>query len=182
MIKKLILLFSIIMFISCGNENDDIYKTKSKEYASKSGNFIIKFPTKPNYSLIENQIGLDKFHINLIRSTLGINKIFSLEYTDYPEYLLKSKTDEQLFDQVIENYSNKMTESFKLKQQKPIEQHGIKGRYFVFTLKESAIDQGVFGHIEGKIFRKGLRIYTVTYLGVNDKHTDEFINSFRFLK
>jgi len=172
----------LITFISCGNENDDIYKTKSGEFASISGNFIADFPTKPNYSAIDNQIGLDKFQLHLFRSTLGSNKIFSIEYNDYPEHMIKSMTDEQIYSQGVTNFSNKIEEAFKLETQKPIEQHGLKGQYFVLTLKQSAIDKGIKGHIEGKLFRKDNRVYTVTYIGRNDKNTDSFMNSFRLIK
>ena len=172
----------LITFISCGNENDDIYKTKSGEFASISGNFIADFPTKPNYSSIDNQIGLDKFQLHLFRSTLGSNKIFSIEYNDYPEHMIKSMTDEQFYSQGVTNFSNKMAEAFELEFQKPIEQHGIKGQYFVLNLKQSAVNKGIKGHIEGKLFRNGNRVYTVTYIGRNDQNTDPFMNSFRLIK
>jgi len=182
MTRILLLILTILTFVSCGNENDDIYKTKSGEFASKSGNFIADFPTKPSYSAIDNQIGLDKFQLHLIRSTLGPNKIFSIEYNDYPEHMIKSMTDEQLYSQGVTNFSNKMVEAFELEFQEPIEQHGLNGQYFVLKLKQSAIDKGIKGHIEGKLFRKGNRVYIVTYIGRNDKNTDSFMNSFRLIK
>ena len=182
MIKKLLLVLTILTLFSCGDENDDIYKTKSEEFASKKGNFIADFPTKPYYSSIDNQIGLDKFQTHLIRSTLGENKVFSIEYIDYPQYMIKSTSDEQLFAQIVTNFTNKMADSFDLDFQKPIEQHGLKGQYFVLKLNQYAISKGIIGHIEGKIFRNGNRVFTVTYLGRYDKNTDPFMSSFRLLK
>lgn len=183
MTRKLFLILTILTFVSCRNEtNENIYKTKSGKYASKTGNFIADFPTKPNYSAIDNQIGLDKFQIHLFRSTLGPNKIFSIEYNDYPEHTIESMTDEQLYSQGVTNFSNKMAEAFKLGFQESIEQHGLQGQYFVLNLKQSAIDKGIKGHIQGKLFRKGNRVYTVTYIGQNDKNTDTFMKSFRLIK
>ena len=57
MIKKLFLILIVLGFLSCGNKtNETIYKTKDGEYASKHGNFIADFPTKPNYSAIDNAL------------------------------------------------------------------------------------------------------------------------------
>ncbi|AXP81611.1 hypothetical protein CJ739_2538 [Mariniflexile rhizosphaerae] len=180
--RKLILIFTILTFISCGNENDDIYKTKSGEFASKSGNFIAAFPIKPGYTAIDNQIGLDKFQIHMFRTSLGTNKVFSIEYNDYPEYMIKSMTDEQIYSQGVTNFANKMADSFRLEFQEPIEQNGLNGVHFVFGLKKHLVDKGVKGYIAGKLFRNGNRVYTVSYIGENDKHTDSFMESFRLIK
>ena len=183
MTKNLLLILTILTFLSCGNDSGKmIYKTKGGEFASQPGNFIADFPTEPKYSAIDNQIGLDKFQIHLFRSTLGPNKIFSIEYYDYPEYMTESMTDEQMYSQGVTNFSNKMAEAFKLEFQEPIEQHGLSGQYFVLNLKQHAIDKGVQGHIQGKLFRIGNRVYTVTYIGRNDKNVDTFMESFRLIK
>ncbi|WP_445732140.1 hypothetical protein [Mariniflexile sp.] len=182
MAKRLILIFTMLTFISCGNENDDIYKTKSGEFASKSGNFIAAFPIKPGYTAIDNQIGLDKFQIHLFRTSLGPNKVFSIEYNDYPEYMIKSMTDEQIYSQGVTNFANKMADSFKLEFQEPIQQNGLKGLHFVFALKKYLVDKGGKGYIAGKLFRNGNRVYIVTYIGENDKNTDTFMESFRLIK
>lgn len=183
MIKKVTLYLIFLMFIACGGKtNESVYETKSGEYASQTGNFIAKFPVEPTYTAIDNQIGLDKFQIHLFRSTLGPNKIFSIEYNDYPEHMIKSMTDEQVYSQGITNFSNKMSEAFYLDFQEPIEQHGLNGQYFVLNLKQSALDKGIEGHIQGKLFRKGNRVYTVTYMGRDDKTVDSFMKSFRLIK
>ncbi|TXG36697.1 hypothetical protein [Seonamhaeicola maritimus] len=183
MIQKLLLTLTILTFLSCGNESDKmIYKTKGGEFASEQGNFIADFPTKPGYSAIDNQIGLDKFQLHLFRSSLGPNKIFSIEYNDYPEHMIKSMTDEQIYSQGVTNFSNKMAEAFKLEFQEPIEQHGLSGHYFVLNLKQNAIEKGIKGHIQGKLFRNGNRVYTITYIGQDDKNVDVFMNSFRLIK
>ena len=96
--------------------------------------------------------------------------------------MIKSMTDEQLYSQGVTNYSNKVAETFKLEFQKPIEQHGIKGQYFVLNLKQSALDKGIKGHIQGKLFRKGNRVYTVTYVGLNDRNINPFMESFRLIE
>ena len=57
----------------------------------------------------------------------------------------------------------------------------LKGQYFVLRLKQSAIDKGVKGYIEGKLFRIGKRVYTITYLGHNDNNVDAFMKSFRLI-
>ena len=182
MAKQLFLIFTILTFVSCSNTDENIHKTKSGEFASKTGNFIAKFPTKPSYSTIDNQVGLDKFQIHLFRSTLGANKIFSIEYVDYPDYMIKSMTDDQIYSQGVINFSNKMSETFELEFQKPIEQHGLKGLYFVLNIKQVLLDKGVKGHIQGKIFRKENRVYTIAYLGEDDKNIDPFMTSFRLIK
>lgn len=183
MLRKSLLIFTILTFVSCvNNANENIYKTKYGEYATKSGNFIADFPAKPSYSSIDNQIGLDKFQIHLFRSSLGSNKRFSVEYNDYPEHMIKSMTNKQLYSQTVTGFSNKMAEAFKLEFQEPIEQHGLKGHYFVLNLKQSVLDKGIRGHIQGKLFRKGNRVYTVTYVGLDDKNVDSFMKSFRLIE
>ncbi len=180
--KTLLLILTILILISCGNSSNDIYKTKSGEYASKSGNFIVKFPTKPDLTIIDNKIGLDEFQIHLFRTALGPNKIFTVEYVDYPEYLLKSSSDEQIFTQGITNLANKMSESFELEFQESVEQHGLNGKYFVFRLNQIVIKKGTKGYLEGKIFRDKNRVYTITYFGHSDKNVDSFMESFRMIK
>ncbi len=96
--------------------------------------------------------------------------------------MITSMSDEQIFNQGVTNYSNKVSESFQLESQESIEQHGLNGKYFVLRLNQGAIDKGVKGYIEGKLFRKGNRVYTITYLGHNDKNTDAFMKSFRLMK
>ncbi|WP_299229137.1 hypothetical protein [uncultured Psychroserpens sp.] len=182
MIRKLQILFCTIIFISCGNEtNEHIYKTKTVEYASKTGNFIAKFPTEPKYSVLERKIGIDDFEIHVFRSTLGPNKIFSLEYIDYPENMIKSLSDSEIYSQGISNYSNKIADKFNLDFQKTIEQHGLKGEYFVFSLKPSLIEKGIEGHVLGILFRKENRVYTISYMGINDDKTGTFLDSFRLI-
>jgi len=183
MTKNLILIFTILTFLSCGNESDKmIYKTKGGEYASQPGNFIADFPTEPSYTAIDNQIGLDKFQIHLFRSNLGPNKIFSIEYNDYPEHMIKHMTDEQIYSQGVTNYSNKMAEAFKLEFQESIEQHGLNGQYFVLNPKQNAIEKGIKVHILGKLFRKENRVYTITFIGQNDQNVGAFLDSFRLIK
>jgi len=184
MTKKIILIFTVFAIFSCGNDSDsnNIYKTKGGEYASKKGSFIIKFPTEPNYSAINNQIGLDKFQIHLFRSTIGPNKIFNLEYVDYPEYTIKSMSNEQLFNQSVNNYVNKMVESFSLEYQKPIELNGLKGYSFQLKLNNNAKAKGLKGFIIGRLFRHKNRVYTITYVGVDDRRVSDFVNSFRLMK
>ena len=177
--KILYLIFTILILISCSSDND-IYKTKSGEFATKTGSFIAKFPTEPKLSVIENKIGLDEFEIYLYRSTLGIDKVFTVEYVDYPEYILKSTTDEQLYSQSITNLTNKMSSDFKLESQKPLDQHGLIGRYFFLEFIND-VDRNK-PYIEGMIFRKSNRIYTIIYSGIYDKHTIVFLNSFRLFE
>jgi len=183
MTKKVLLILTFIAFLSCGDKtNDDIYKTKSGAYASKTGNFIVHFPTKPKYTSIDNQIGLDKFQIHLYRSTLGAQKIFNVEYNDYPEHMIKSLSNEQLYTQGVANFANKMAESFNLQYQKPIEQNDLNGQAFQLELNKNAKNKGHDGFIMGRLFRDGNRVYTITYIGVNDKNVDSFIDSFRLIK
>ncbi|MBW1296292.1 hypothetical protein [Aquimarina litoralis] len=182
MTNKIVLILTFLIFVSCGNNtNDDIYKTKKGEYATKTGNFIVNFPTEPKYTSVDNQIGVDKFQIHLYRSTLGAQKIFNVEYYDYPEYMIKSLSNEQFYTQSITNYANKMAESFNLEFQKPIEQNGLNGYAFQLEINKKAKSKGLDGYVVGRFFRNGNRIYTVTYIGVNDKNVDSFIDSFRLI-
>jgi len=127
-------------------------------------------------------MGLDKFQIHLFRSALNPQKIFTVEYYDYPEYMSNSITDEQLYTQGVTNFSNKMAEAFELEFQESIEQHGLKGQYFVLNPKRNVLEKGIKGHIQGKLFRKGNRIYTITYIGLDDNNVDAFMKSFRLIK
>ncbi|WP_424494949.1 hypothetical protein [Salinimicrobium sp. GXAS 041] len=180
MAKKLLLILIFLAFISCGKKDShDIYQTKGGEYVSKKGNFIADFPTLPTHTAIDNQIGLDKFKIHLYRSTIGKQKIFNIKYIDYPEHMVKSLSDEQLYIQGVTNYSNKMSESFNLLYQKPIEQHGLNGRAFQLELNEIAKNKGHEGFIMGRLFRINNRVYTITYIGIDDKNAGPFIDSFR---
>lgn len=182
MIKNLLSTFVLILIVFCSGETDkQIYETQGGEFASQPGNFIADFPTKPQYSSIDNQIGLDKFKIHLFRNNLGPNKIFSIEYYDYPEHMINGLTNAQLYAQGVTNYANKMSESFKLEFQESIEQHGLDGQYFVLNLKQNAINKGINGHIQGKLFRVGTRVYTVTYMGAYDRNIGSFMDSFRLL-
>jgi hypothetical protein len=183
MIKKIFLIFGFIAIVSCGNDkSDDIYKTKSGEYASRTGNFIAEFPTEPNYSAIDNQIGLDKFKIHNIKSSLGPKKFFTVEYIDYPEHMIKSMSDEQIFEQSINAVANKLADNFVLINQKPIEQNGLLGKSFQLESTDAAKSNGYDAFVLGRLFRDGNRIYTVSYAGVNDKNAGSFVDSFRLLK
>lgn len=183
MTKKLFLLLSILSIISCGkNESDDIFKTKSGQFASRFGNFVASFPTEPHYTVIDNQVGFDKFQIHIYRSTLGPQKVFTIEYNDYPEHAIKSLSNEQIYFQGVSNFANKMSENFILQLQEPIEQHGIKGQHFQLAPKESARKKGLNGFVIGRLFREGNRVYTITYIGVNSKKITPFMDSFRLLK
>jgi hypothetical protein len=182
MLKNIFYCLFFLILTSCsGDSSDTIYKTKGGDFGSKTGKFIADFPTKPNHSVIENQIGLEKFQLHLFRSTLGVNKIFSIEYVDYPEYMIKSTTDEELYNQAITNLSNKMSESFTLERKEAIEQHDLKGQSFTLKLNESAINKGAEGFIKGSVFKKGNRFYTIMYIGTNDINIGSFLKSFRLL-
>ena len=181
--KQLLLFVTIFSLFSCGKiEGNDIYKTKGGEYASKTAHFVVDFPTKPKHTAIDNQIGLDKFQIHLYRSALGPKKVFNVEYTDYPEHMIKSMPNEELFDQAVTNYTNKLAESFNLLYQEPVVQHELKGRKFQLELNESAKSKGLDIFILGRLFRKENRIYTITYVGNNDKRAGSFVDSFRLLQ
>lgn len=144
--KHLILFLTFLTLVSCGNEaSDTIYKTKLGEYASRPGNFIAAFPTEPKHSVIDNQLGLDKFQIHLFTSTLGPNKRFTIEYVDLPEHMVASLTDEQYYDQGVANFSAKMAASFDFDFQEPVEQQGLTGRYFVLRLNQNTKDKGIKG-------------------------------------
>ena len=183
MIKKIFLICGFIALLSCGNNNsDDIYITKIGEYASKTGNFIAEFPTEPNHSSIDNQIGLDKFKIHNIKSSLGPKNFFTVEYVDYPEYIIKSMSDEQIFEQSINAVANKLAGNFVLQNQKTIEQNGLTGKAFQLESTDVAKSKGYDAFVLGRLFRNGNRIYTVSYAGVNDERAGTFVNSFRLIK
>lgn len=174
-------LFIIFILASCQDTSDVIYKTKGGEFASKTGNFIADFPVVPVHSVIENQLGLEKFELHLFRATLGANKVFSIEYVDYPEYMIQSMTDEQLYNQAITNLSNKMADAFVLGKKEPIHQHGLRGESFILELNENAKKKNLQGFMKGNVFRDGNRFYTVMYIGISDKHVGSFLNSFRLI-
>jgi len=182
MIKKIILLGYLFVIISCGDSSNDIYKAQSGEYASPKGNFIIKFPVKPNYGVINNQIGLEKFKLNLFTVALGANKTFSLEYVDYPKDLFNDKPAHQIFKETISGLKNRMGDVFYLASNEEIVQHGITGRKFILSFKEEYIERGARGHIEGRLFKINNRIYTLLFKGLNNDHVKPFMDSFRLLK
>ena len=180
--NKLVCIITLLVLVSCNDTvNNDVYKTKDGEYASRSGNFVADFPTQPKYTTIDNQIGLDKFKIHLYRSALGAQKIFSIEYVDYPEHFIASMDNEQLYAQSVNNFANKMRGSFMLVLNENIEQHSLKGKAFQLEASKEIKNQGLNAFIMGRLFRKDNRVYTITYTGVDDKHVDSFLNSFRLL-
>lgn len=181
--KKIGFIFVILALFSCGNEsNDHIYKTKKGEYASKAGKFIVDFPSQPEYTKGNGQLGEENIEIHVFRSTLGPKKIFSIEHDDYPKDMIQNLSNEEVYAQAIENYTQKMVGSFVLQSQKPIKQHGLSGRQFIMNLNKKAKAKGHKGYIVGRLFRNENRIYIVTYIGINDKNTDSFLNSFRLIK
>lgn len=181
--SKAIKLFVFIVgvcCISCGNNNsENLYKTKSGEFASKTGHFIAKFPVEPAYSTIERAFGNDKLEIHSFRTVLGPNKIFAVEYIDYPETYINQMSDEEVFKLTKTNYIYQTSGSFELDYEDDIEQHDLKGKYIVLRLTKDLTEKGVNGHFLIQIFKKENRVYTISYLGRNDKQTGEFMDSFR---
>jgi hypothetical protein len=178
----LIQLLLLIAFSSCSQSEKEIYKTKSGNYASKPGNFIVYFPTEPKLTVIDNKIGTDEFKIKHFRSTLGADKIFSLEYFDYPDYLLKNRETDNILSESVKNMSNKLGDKFYLTQEKFLTQKGIRGKYFVSELKNEFVEKGIEGYAEGIIFLEKNRIYTQMFMGVDNNHTIDFIKSFRTIE
>lgn len=175
----IILILLALCIVSCSSETD-IYKTKSGEFASKSGNFIAKFPTQPKFSTIENQLGLDKFNIDIYRSGLGSQKIFIVEVTNYPEHLLTSKTDKEILTESLTNLTNRLGKKASLEFEKSIEQHGLTGTYFEYRINGTSNKKAA--HFLGSFFIENNRFYTVSYTGQPNKHVEVFLSSFRLLQ
>ncbi len=174
--KITLILFTSILFISCASDSD-IYKTKSGEYGSREGKFIVKFPSEPKSSTIDNQIGLDKFQINLYRSTFGVQEVYSVEYTDYPEYAFASKPDAEVLEEMVQSMSNKLGSEFELAAIRETEGHDPVGRRFLYETRGEVDPDKPY--IIGKVFKKGNRIYTVTFSGKDNNRVAGFIDSFR---
>nr|WP_321235466.1 hypothetical protein [uncultured Psychroserpens sp.] len=178
---KLFLLLFLVALSSCKNDSD-IYKTTSGAYASKKGKFVAKFPTEPQLSIQDNKIGFDKFQVFAYRSTLGPNRIFAVEYFDYPGDMIKSMPNEDFLEQTISNYVYGMSSNFELDYKEAVDNGDLKGVYFVLQPKENAAIQGIKGMILGEVFKKGNRVYTITYFGIPDDKVDPFIDSFTITK
>ncbi|TXE17264.1 hypothetical protein ES692_09775 [Psychroserpens burtonensis] len=178
---KLFIVTLFLVMLSC-KDDSVVYKTTSGAYASKTGKFYAKFPTKPNLSIQDNKIGADEFEVFAYRSTLGPNKIFSIEYFDYPGEMVKAMPNEQFLDQAVTNYSYAMASNFELDFKEPVNNGDLKGVYFVLQLKENPAIKGIEGMILGEIFKIGNRVYTITYHGIPDKRVDTFIESFKIMK
>jgi len=174
---RLLLLIGLIIFSSC-KEDSDIYKTTSGAYASKTGKFVAKFPTKPKSSVIDNKIGFDEFKIFLYISTLGPNKIFSVEHYDYPEGTMNDISNEKFLEQSVANYVLRMSGNFELDFKEQIVKDNLKGISFVLHPKDTKKNKGM---ILGEIFKKGNRVYVITFLGVSNNKVGEFMDSFRIL-
>lgn len=173
--------FSIFFIIACSsNPNNDIYKTKAGEYISKTGRFSIKFPKKPKFNVTDKKIGEDKFVIYSYKTTIDNDKIFSLEYVDFPEHIIKSRTDDALYTQVISNMVSNMPADFELKLIFDTEQDSLKAKYFAFEKNEENRDEDPYA--EGMVLRKNNRIYTIMYLGAFDEKVNEFIKKFHILE
>ena len=181
--KTLIFILTIGLLNSCKSEpkeKTEMYKTESGEYASESGNFIVKFPIKPGLRVIDNQIGMDKYKIYNYQAITAKQQIYMAEYIDFPEYILASWEKDQAYNQILKTLEAKYAGVFKLTKQEPIEQHGLKGQYFEFSLNPNAnVPKGVNGGIKGKLFFVGNRSYQITYLGEDHLLIEPFLNSFR---
>ena len=187
MIKKLLIfLFIIFTLNSCQLQKKDkteMYKTESGEYASESGNFIIKFPIKPILNIIDNQIGMDKYKIYYYQAVAGEQMIYATGYIDFPEYIIESWGKDDWYNQSLKTLEARYGGVFKLTKQEPTEQHNLKGQYFEFSLNPNAnVPRGVKGSIKGKIFFIENRAYTITYLGENQELIEPYLNSFRLIK
>ncbi|WP_460219020.1 hypothetical protein [Psychroserpens sp. MEBiC05023] len=179
-LKLLTLICLIICISSCKNDND-IYLTTSGAYASKQGKFVAKFPTEPVLSIQDNKIGVDKFQVFAYRSTLGPNKIFSVEYFDAPGEAIKAMPDKEFLEQSVSNYVYGMSSNFELDYKEPIVNGDLNGIYFVLQPKEVALSKGIKGMILGQIFKRDNRVYTNTYLGVPDERVSVFMDSFKII-
>ena len=177
-----ILIYLPFLFLYSCNSDDSlkVYRTESGEYVSDSGKFIAKFPSEPKGTIVENQLGIDKFNIYHFQSNLGPNKQFIIEFVDYPKHLVKSQTNEQVYSQGITNLLNKLGKTFRLQSKKTIEQYGIKGEYFVIELSDNTKQQDFY--LEGILFFNNPRLYTVLFYGQSDDKVQEFITSFRLKK
>jgi len=186
--NKNLLIFLLIIFTlnSCQSQKKDkteMYKTESGEYASEIGNFIIKFPMKPNLKIIDNQIGMDKYKIYYYRTIVGQNMLYAAGYIDFPEHIIESWDKGDWYNQSLKTLEAQYGGDFKLTKQVPTEQHNLKGQYFEFSLNPNAnIPKGVKGGIKGKMFFIKNRTYTITYLGENQELVEPFLNSFRLIK
>ncbi|WP_431135017.1 hypothetical protein [Psychroserpens mesophilus] len=180
---KAIRLFIFIVGIccmSCENNNSEyIYKTKTGEYASKTGRFIAKFPAKPSYSKVEREFGKELLELHSFRTVLGPNKIFAIEYIDYPEAYINQMTDEEVFKLSKTNYIYQTSNTFELDYEDDIEQHGLKGKYIVLKPTQNLTEKNSNGHFLIQVFKKENRVYSISYLGRNDKQTGAFMDSFR---
>ena len=138
---------------------------------------------KPTLKIIDNQIGMDKYKIYYYQAVMGPQRIYGIEYIDFPEYIIKSWDEDQLYNQTLKTLEAKYNGVFKLSIQEPIEQHGLKGQFFEFSLNPNArVPKGLNGSIKGKIFFSESRAYTITYLGENQEQVEPFLKSFRLME
>ncbi|WP_204345257.1 hypothetical protein [Psychroserpens algicola] len=177
---KLLALLCFTALLSCKNDSD-IYKTTSGAYASKQGKFVAKFPTEPLLSVHENKIGFKEFQVYAYRSTLGTNKIFSVEYFDYPGDMIEAMPNQEFLEQAVSNYTYQMSANFELDFKEPVSNGDLEGIYFVLQPKENATIHGLKGMILGEVFKTSNRVYTITYLGIPDAKVDAFIDSFTII-
>lgn len=177
--KTTIYLMAIfLILLSCGES--DLYKTKSGEFASISGNFIVKFPKEPVLSVIDNKVGLQEYEIYHFGTALTPKKMFYVEYIDFPPNEINGYTDEELHSRTIGNLLFKLQNKFKLEYQENIVQHGLKGKFYILEFKDKKERKN--GYMTGKLFRVKNRIYTISYLGIDEKTVDPYMKSFRLLK
>jgi len=179
-------LFATFILSSCQTRSKDeteMYKINSGEYASSSGNFVVKFPMKPTLKIIDSQVGTDQHKVYYYEAVMGAQRIYGAEYIDFPESVIKSWGKDQPYNQILKTLESQYKGVFILSKQKPVEQHGLKGQYFEFTLNPNAkVPQGVKGGIKGNIFFVKNRVYSVRYLGENQEQVEPFLKSFRLME
>ena len=172
----------VLLFGSCADDKPDVFMTKSGLYGSLEGEFIAKFPSKPNVLVQKNSLGNVEFDgVNFI-SSVGIEHDYHVSYVDYPEVVLEGWEIEDLFDQSAE-IASKRSDIFDRLKKFPVESEEYeKQADYIFRSSKP----NVTSLMRMRLLKSDKRIYTVTFIAMRNipeqEEIDEFIDSFRIYK
>ncbi|MDW7694344.1 hypothetical protein R9C00_06310 [Flammeovirgaceae bacterium SG7u.111] len=179
---QVVVIFLILIFQACSSDKPDVITTKSGLYGSKKGEFLIKFPEKPNVMIQENMLANQKFDAVTFLCSMGIEQKYVVSYVDFPPPFFNSIDIEQFFDQSAEAM-DRSSDYITMGSRTVGENDGFDKS---ITYKMFSPQTNINGHITMKMIKAGTRIYTIMYAAARNRASnevvDEFVNSFKLYK
>jgi len=182
-----VILLCVFLFFSCNSEKTSkaemYYVEETGEFANDIGLFRIKFPLSPKMEIIKNKVGDLKYNVFQYKAMTGRQKIYLAQFSDLPEVAVKSVGKENFYNTAINSFQHSFDRSFQLEKKEEIKIGAYSG--YEFVLREKGYTNNVHNKeqiLKGRIFFRANRIFSIIYLGEEQKEMDTFLESFRFMK